>query len=84
MSAAMAGGQRVDVGTDGNGGVRQFPAPDGNDAESSYVRMDFVGMVRGQLPHDEVVGVMLVARYAGVGMEVVSYLGRCHRWLRIS
>jgi hypothetical protein len=78
MSAAVPDGQCVNIATDGYGGQGTVRAPHGYDSKTSHMGVDGIGMGRSKMLHNQVVGKMLVTRYAGMVVKLVSYVGVCH------
>ena len=75
VSATMSDRKGIDIASDGYCGMRLFVSPHSNHTETSHMGEDLVGMAGGKLAHYQVMGVMLIARNAGMAVQFLPYGG---------
>ena len=73
VATAVAYGQSVGVGAEGDGGLLRVFAPDGDDAVAADMGVDLVGVQLLEVTDDGIVGKLLVARSLRMLVESSPY-----------
>ena len=73
VATAVAYGQGVGVGAEGDGGILRVFAPDGDDAVAADIGVDLVGVQLLEVTDDGIVGELLVAGGLRMLVELMAY-----------
>ena len=74
VATAVAYGQGVGVGAEGDGGLLRVFAPDGDDAVAADIGVDLVGVQLLEVTDDGIVGKLLVAGGLRMLVQKMSYI----------